>query len=240
MFNFNKTFDLIMEDIIQSVTPVELKERQKEYGKIRLKLYFDKLFKENEMIKNNDGSYNVNDDVIICGMELTSLKNINYTLNHIRGHFDCSDNYLRNLTNCPKIVDYVFDCSNNYLRNLIGAPARVETFKCYKNKLTSLEGCSKIINGCFLCYENNLTNLIGCPNVISGVCDFDRNNLTSLKGCPKEVGGNFYCSNNYLTGIEDFPKNIKGNLYVKYMRNGFLFKEEDIRKVCKVGGKVFV
>jgi hypothetical protein len=43
------------------------------------------------------------------------------------------------------------------------------------------------------------------------------NELTSLKGAPRSVGGNFYCNDNKKQ-----------------------FTEEEVRAVCKVGGKVFV
>lgn len=69
----------------------------------------------------------------------------------------------------------------------------------------------------FNCYDNNLTSLQGTPKVIKGDFNCSKNQLTSLDGVPKEVGGNFSCGDNRVK-----------------------FTKEDIRKVCEVGGKIYV
>lgn len=177
MKKFNIAYNVIIEDIIQSVTPEELKERRKEYGKMRLKLYFDKLIENNKMVKNEDGTYDANADINLRHMNLTSLEDLPYKLNKIDGDFFCANNKLTNLKGFPKTPYKDIMCSNNLL--------------------TTLEGCPEIIYGDFYCSGNQ---------------------LTSLEGCPKKIYGDFYCSGN--------------------MQNEFT--EENIRKICKVIGGVYV
>lgn len=148
--NFNQVYNLILEDIIQSVTPEELEDRQKEYSKIRIKTAFDFLVKDNRMIKNGDGSYDVNSVLDLSALNLTSLEDLPYKLNKVHNDFYCSTNNLTSLKGCPKEVNGNFICSNNNLTNLIGAPMTINgDFVCSVNNLTSLEGCPKIVNGNF-------------------------------------------------------------------------------------------
>lgn len=217
---FEKTFDLFMEDIIQSVTPKELKERRKEYPKIKLKLVFDKLFRENKMVKNRDGSYDVNGDVDICRLYLTSLEDLPYKLNKVAGHFDCSDNILTSLKGSPKIVNDDFDCQYN--------------------KLTSLEECPKIINGIFNCEVNMLTSLENAPTEVKKDFYCNNNLLVNLIGCPKIINGDFDCGYNMLTSLEGCPKKVNGAFNIRNTSSSYRFTIEAIKDVCKVGGGIFV
>jgi hypothetical protein len=72
------------------------------------------------------------------------------------------------------------------------------------------------IEGSFSCTGNKLTSLNGCPNTIAGNFSCTINYLESLDGCPEKVSGNFNCSTNRVK-----------------------FTEEQVRAVCKVGGKVY-
>ena len=74
-----------------------------------------------------------------------------------------------------------------------------------------------VVKSYFSCYRNQLTSLRGCPREVREYFDCSYNNLTSLEGAPREVGGLFDCS-----------------------KNNIQFTEEDVRKVCKVGGKITV
>jgi len=78
-------------------------------------------------------------------------------------------------------------------------------FSCYKNNLTSLDGCPKIVGGYFNCSNNKLTSLKGCPDRVGRdfICSY--NNLASLVGGPERVGRGFYCSLNNLITLEGFP-----------------------------------
>ena len=74
------------------------------------------------------------------------------------------------------------------------------------------------MGGNFDCRFNDLTSLEGCPEKVAGFFDCGDNKLTSLEGAPKEIGGNFYC---------------RGN-------KGKRFTKSDVKKVCKVGGVIYV
>lgn len=198
MIKFNTAYDLIIEDIIQSVTPAELKDRQKEYSKIKMAPIFEKLLKDNKMTKNKDGSYDVDSNLNLENIDLTSLADIQYKLNKINGNFDCSWNNLTSLEGCPKIVTGIFNCTYNDLNNLIG--------------------CPKEVGKHFYCADNNLTTLEGCPNKINGSFDCSFNNLTDLKGCPTEVADSFVIS--FMTNANNFKEedirkvcNVKGIVF---------------------------
>lgn len=126
MSNFNKAFDLILEDIIQSVTPEELKERQAEYSKIKVKKVFEKLSNQHTLSKNPDGTYDVDSNIDLYNMDLTSLLDLPYKLNKVNGFFDCSFNKLTNLVGSPRIVEDAFSCTKNNLDSLEGLPVEIK------------------------------------------------------------------------------------------------------------------
>ena len=90
-----------------------------------------------------------------------------------------------------------------------------EQFVSHDGKLTIK--FNKVI-GNFICRTLKLTSLEGCPKEVSEEFDCSYNKLTSLKGCPKEVGGDFYCNSN----------------------KGKPFTESDVKKVCRVLGRIYV
>lgn len=246
MDKFDKVYDLIIEDIIQSVTPEELKDRQKEYSKIQLKKYFDKLVEENKMFNNSDGSYDIDGNIHIPNMNITSLEDLPYVIDSIDGSFICFDNNLTTLKGCPKEINRSFlhrgnfNCSDNKLTSLEGCPNIIEgIFNCSQNKLTNLKYI-KEIHSSFDCSRNYLTSLEGLPEIINGYLSVYDNNLTSLEGCPKKIDGNFICSWNMLTSLEGCPEEVSHDFVIQNMKHNVVFKEEDIRKVCKVGGKIHV
>ena len=86
-------------------------------------------------------------------------------------------------------------------------------------QLKSLKGCPKEVTGVFDCSGcRKIISLEGAPSIVDG--DFYCNDcpkLESLKGVPKGVGGNFYCDN-----------------------CGEQFTEDDVKKYCKVKGRISV
>jgi len=64
------------------------------------------------------------------------------------------------------------------------------------------------------------------------------NQLTSLDGVPKEIGGGFGCMNNKLTSLKGAPRKVGG--VFNCSRNTTKFTEEDVRKVCEVGGIIII
>ncbi len=103
---------------------------------------------------NLDGSVDINGDVLLCDMY---LKEIPLKFNKVSGHFDCSDNELTSLKNCPIEVGEYFNCNNNKLTSLENAPTKSLTFDCFGNPLKSLYGFKQNYN---ILYCNNKRKLI--------------------------------------------------------------------------------
>jgi len=106
-----------------------------------------------------------------------------------------------------------FYCFRNQLTSLEGCPSEVTGhFYCYYNQLTSLEGSPSKVGGDFFCSYNKLTSLEGCPSRVGGDFYCDDNKLTSLEGSPNRVDGDFVCSNNQLADVKGFPLILEGGL----------------------------
>ena len=140
----------------------------------------------------------------------------NYTINpdgsiDVYGHI-----YLQRieLTKLPIKFNHVsgdFWCYRNNLTTLEGCPKSVGSFDCSYNKLTTLEGCPKSVGSSFYCDNNKLTTLEGCPKSVGRGFDCYSNNLTTLEGCPKSVGSFFNCQFNKILSFEGAPNNVGGN-----------------------------
>jgi len=93
-------------------------------------------------------------------------------------------------------VNGYFSSSNNKLTTLEGCPKVVhDYFSCARNKLTSLEHSPKIVKGDFYCsYNDNITSLEGLDNTYINGYLYANNctKLYSLTGFPKKVGGFYY------------------------------------------------
>ncbi|MCK9477560.1 MAG: hypothetical protein M0R46_16720 [Candidatus Muirbacterium halophilum] len=165
---------------------------------------------------NNDGSIDVNGDVLLWNR---NLKVLPLKFRNVNGSFNCGYNKLANLNGYPQHVDDSFHCDDNQLTNLIGAP--------------------QYVGDGFYCTDNQLTNLIGAPQYVGGNFSCDDNQLTSLEGAPIRVYGEFLCRNNKLKNIDYLPKtykklNIYGNpiskildLFVKIDKNVWVSKITD-------------
>ena len=73
--------------------------------------------------------------------------------------------------------------------------------------------------------------------LVTGYFSCSHNQLASLEGSPDSVGGNFYCSDNQLTNLEGAPNSVGGNF--SCYDNKKKFSEEDVKKVCKVKGRIY-
>ena len=82
----------------------------------------------------------------------------------------------------------------------------------YKN-LTNFNVQFGIVKGNFYCYKNKLTSLEGCPQKLTEYFDCSNNKLISLQGCPQKVGKNFNCNNNPIRDLNDFHCEISGIFY---------------------------
>jgi len=136
------------------------------------------------------------------------------------------------------------DISNLNLKELpqelkdLGEYSVKGNFKCNGNKLISLKGSPKNVGGDFWCRGNKLTSLEGSPKNVDGIFWCSNNRLTSLKGSPKSVGGFFDCTENKLTSLDGAPKIVDGNF--RCSGNTKEFTEEDVRKVSKVKGNIYI
>ena len=70
------------------------------------------------------------------------------------------------------------------------------------------------VSGDFSCYRNSLTTLEGCPKFVGGDFDCRKNNLMTLEGCSKYIGGYFACGKltHHILG------NVQGNIFCNKQR----------------------
>jgi hypothetical protein len=148
------------------------------------------------------------------------------------------------------IVDESFECHDNNLTTMKNCPIKVGWhFNCEHNKLISLQGVPKEIVGWFSCTSNNLTSLKGGPSKVEGDFSCNGNFLTSLKDSPKEIDEDFICSINQLTSLIDGPETVGGNyncyknkllsldgLPFNFDMDLLYFRENPIWHLCKLFG----
>jgi len=191
-------------------------DEEKNRNKIYSLKQFENWFKKNKsnLIWNEQAQgYDSNTDIKILYLNLTIIP---IQFNIVKGDFYCSLNYLISLEGCPKEVGGNFNCSENNLTSLKGCPKKIgKDLDCSFNHLTSLEGSPEEIGENFDCSFNKLISLKGSPEKVRGTFECYNNQLISLEGCPKKVGKNFGCWNNKVK-----------------------FTEEQVRSVCKVGGRI--
>ena len=122
-----------------------------------------------------------------------------------------------------------FDCYKNELTSLEGCPNYIgDYFSCSNNKLTSLENSPKKICGSFNCYDNNLNDLKYAPNRIGDWFGCSVNNLKNLKNSPTCVSL-FFCEGNPLESLEGY-----NNDYDKlecYNKDALIFKTKRKEKL---------
>lgn len=83
-----------------------------------------------------------------------------YKFRNVAGNFDCSDNFLNDLSNSPDRVQGTFDCRNNQLIDLVGSPRSVGfCFLANNNPLISLKGLPLRIEKLFICENTQITSL---------------------------------------------------------------------------------
>jgi hypothetical protein len=90
-------------------------------------------------------------------------------------------------------------------------------------------------NGC-----KNLKTLKCAPKEVSGSFNcYSCTSLTSLEGAPEKVGREFSCIGcTSLTSLEGAPEKVNGGFYCSGCK--VKFTEEDVKKVCKVRGIIYV
>jgi hypothetical protein len=133
--------------------------------------------------------------------DITDIKHI-FTSNIVHGNINLQSQRLAILPNWSNIeVIGHFDCSNNRLKTLIGS--------------------AKVVDGSFYCWSNKLITLIGAPSSVGEnfICGY--NKLENLEGAPKRIGLDFKCHNSSnLTSLKDNGiEYIGGDMSFKHCPN---------------------
>lgn len=127
------------------------------------------------------------------------------------------------------------------LESLDGCPKKVQgTFDIRWTNIKSLKGCPEYVGGKLMfSYCNYLETMEYAPNYVGEyICIDSCKTLKSLKGLPDKINGDLYfddCPN--IKSLDGIPSIIKGNLFCK--RCGEKFMKRDIKKRCTVGGKIY-
>lgn len=81
---------------------------------------------------------------------------------------------------------------------------------------------------------NKLKSLKGAPKEVDGSFDCENNQLTSLKGAPDRVARNFICSSNRLTSLDGMPKLSVGMIDAAYNRLTSIEALDDLEGTIKL------
>ncbi len=169
----------------------------------------------NDQMKKIFSKYPKGTEFVIDGfVSITkeNLKSIDFKFKKTK-HFDCSNNDLTSLENCPEETTDNFNCSHNDLRTLEGGPEIVRGgFICSVNEhLGSLAGGPSLVTGDYLVVECGLTTFKGIP------IKFEKGNVTvtvrynkidSFDYCPSIINGNFNVSDNNIESLVGIHRSI--------------------------------
>ena len=173
---------------------------------------------------NKDGKYEVSaSGTIKVAFRAKTLTNGMFIWNKVSNDFVCS--YCRNL------------------ESLEGAPKEVgRDFFCRVcDELTSIKGAPETVGGGFyLSLCKNLKSLKGAPKSVGGSFRFDKcQKITVLEDIPEKIGGDFSCAIcPNLISLKGCPKEVKGNFIC--VDCGKQFAKQEVRKLCKVQGIIYV
>lgn len=161
-------------------------------------------YKIKNYIINDDGTIDVNGNVLLTHHSMTSLP---LRFGKVGG----------------------FSVAYNRLTTLEGCPIEVEgNFSCAKNNLTSLEHCPIEVGGDFYFNDNNITSLIGSPKKVGGFFHGRGNQLTSYKDGPEYVGGHYECGNlNGQYNLDGFDTKVGDVIYNGNSPLGSIFDSGD-------------
>jgi len=124
-----------------------------------------------------------------------------FKVNKVTGDFNCNQNLLTSLEDCPKEVGGSFHCSGNQLTDLKGCPKDVGgDFDCSGNEIKSLENCPIEIGGNLNCSKNKLTKLDTVANVSGYIACYD-NEID-----PNNDGFNGWCGDKIFYDVGDYVR----------------------------------
>ncbi len=173
---------------------------------------------------NNDGSIDVDGDVLLYYQRLTSLP---LKFNRVSGDFCCNGNELTSLKGSPKYVGGFFKSNTNSLTSLEFGPKEVgDDFNCrYNPKLTTLKGSPEKVGGFFNCDKCGIIDLEGISDYIGGFIDVDDNPISSIINKPVDI--DFIRAFNIYKVIKDDKVILKRLKYVMETFN----MEYDLNKI---------
>jgi len=113
---------------------------------------------------------------------------------------------------------------NFFLPDLSGIIVKGD-FKITNMKLTSLNGCPKVVMGKFIASNNKLKSLEGGPEIVGDNYDVQSNDLETLKGCASVIKNVFNIRNNKkLKNLKGCPEYIRdllaGNCGLESLEGG--------------------
>lgn len=207
------------------------------------------------IINNNNLTSLKNAPAFVKGNFLCSFNKLTTLVDgpeEVQGHYYASENNLTSLEGVAKIIGGKLYLQNNRLTSLNGLPKLREGSSLLfgTNRISSLEGYGleniQFFN--FYCEANNLTSLKGSPTRITGNYDCSGNPITSFVGGPIFVSGDFYAGDmTNLISLEGFPKRIGNSVYMDIQDLYKIFPDKgvydiknEIRKICKVEGRLFL
>ncbi len=164
--------------------------------------------------KNSQHGFIVNTqgDVNLKGQNLARIP---IKFGRIEGHFDCSENKLKDFDFAPYYVAHGFYASQNELTSLKGCPNFVGAdMNVSENKIKNLDFFPKFLGREFNISKNELKTLEGLPKVMNGGLFCRANRLQSLKGAPEHIKGSLNCADNEITSLEHCPPIIEFNLFI--------------------------
>ena len=189
MSKFKEQLKLIEEALLKPASNEESKRRDD----IILQQAITQLENDSKIVKNEDGTYDVNGDFYIGNYDFASiqLKQLPIKFRNVTGSFSITDYYLTTLEGCPQYVGNTFDCTNNtQLTSLRGGPRKVgKTYRCNGcYQLTSFEEMNLKDNPnlTIYAYQGNITSLKGLPNTLKSLI-VRENSLTNFDNCPQII-----------------------------------------------------
>ncbi len=193
---------------------------------------------------------NKNGEVDVDGSVFMRAKKVALKLNgkipikfgKVTGSFDCSENNLTTLENCPTFVGGNFSCSFNKLTSLEFMPSGIGgNFDCKNNLLTNLKGMENVemggLNATFDCVKNQLTSLEGMTDKVqkSITLIVAGNNLTSFKGLEviPEIS-TLQADENNLTSLDGIPKKINFAIFIRNQKSGKVFTMSEVTNLVDI------
>lgn len=78
------------------------------------------------------------------------------------------------------------------------------------DKVSSLEGMPKIVQGSFTINQNSISSLEHSPIIVNGTFRCEKLNIESLEGSPRIVGGSFFCRGlkKSVTSLKGLPDSV--------------------------------